>query len=363
MTAGLYDQLQRENRRTTRRLLVWGVFLVAGLTWVLGALVVGPFVLEPSVGLSLLGVGAAAGVVTAATGYRSGPRLALRTAGARPPGPDEARRLQPLLDEVCVAAGIADHPPELHVVDDPAPNAFATGLARSGGHLVVTTGLVALLPRYELRAVLAHEVAHIVADDVRAVTVAVATAGLIGRLTGWVARLQDRERRRAEEGRAGFWSLVCIPFLYLASFAVALAPTTAQVIRAAVSREREFLADATGADLLRDPQSLVDALRRIRATGPVLRRFDLTTAHLWFDEPNLTAGVDVCARAAREFATHPPLDERVARLGTLHDGTVRTDGPLCAHVSQPPPPGGLPGATPGAARPPSVSGWRDGGRP
>ena len=119
-----------------------------------------------------------AGLALTYASFRSGPSLALRAAKARPVVREEAPELHRLLDEVCVSAGLTTRP-KLYLVDDPVPNAFATGLSLEDSHVAVTTGLVERLPRYELRAVLAHEVAHIVNDDIRAVTVAVATAGAL----------------------------------------------------------------------------------------------------------------------------------------------------------------------------------------
>jgi len=110
--------------------------------------------------------------------------------------------------------------------------------------------------------------------------------------------------------------------------AVVLAPLAAQLIRFAVSRQREFLADATAADVLRDPQSMVDALRRLEADTTELRRFEVATAHLWFEEPNETKGRDGAARMARRFATHPTIEERVRRLAGLNAGSVDIDRPL-----------------------------------
>jgi heat shock protein HtpX len=213
----------------------------------------------------------------------------------------------------------------------------------------VTTGLVETLPRYELRAVLAHEVAHILNDDIRAVTVAVATAGLVALLADvlvramWIGGRGGRGGGRSQGGGGGGGGAQII-FMVIGLVAVILAPIAAQMIRFAVSRQREYLADATAADVLRDPQSMVNALRRIDGDRTELRQFEVATAHLWFEEPNDTRGKSQAAKMARRFATHPSIKERIERLATLNAGTVDTSAPLPprpapSRPSQPPPHG------------------------
>jgi heat shock protein HtpX len=144
-------------------------------------------------------------------------------------------------------------------------------------------------------------------------------------------------------------------FLVLGLLAVVLAPIAAQLIRFAVSRQREFLADATAAEVLRDPQSMVNALRRIDGDKTELGRFEAATAHLWFEEPNETRGQDRTARMARRFATHPSMKDRIERLASLNAGTVRTDAPLpppASRTSAPPPPPPGPSAPPRGSVPP-----------
>ena len=335
----VYDDLIRENRRRTRLLLAGAFVVLLTLAWVLIGLLLGPDVLSDPVaglGVTVVGVGIALLMTFAAT--RSGPRLALRAARAREVARDDAPQLHRLLDEVCVSAGLATRP-RLYVVDDPAPNAFATGTSLEDAHVAVTTGLVERLPRYELRAVLAHEVAHIVNDDVRTVTLAVATAGLVALLADVIVRVTwfggGRRDRRDGGGQAQAVLLV------LGILAAILAPLAAQIIRFAVSRQREYLADATAAEVLRDPQSMVDALRRLQHDGTTLHRFEVATAHLWFEEPNATEGRGGAARMARRFATHPSLEDRISRLAQLNAGTVDPDRPLRPYGptgDEPPPP-------------------------
>ena len=331
MASGLYDDLQRSNRRATRLLLTGAVLLVAILVWIAAGWVIGPEVIDPVVGVTVTAVGAGIGILLAYLAYRSGPGRALRANRARPISRHDAPELHNLLDEVCVSAGILGTKPRLYLVDDPAPNAFATGLSLEDSHIAVTTGLVQHLPRYELRAVLAHEVAHILNDDIRAVTVAVATAGVVALLADVMVRMvwlgggpRGRSRSRGGGGGGGAQAILAL----VGIIAIILAPIAAQLIRFAVSRQREYLADATAADLLRDPQSMANALRRIEQVPHTLARFEAATAHLWFDEPNETEGKDRAAKMARRFATHPTIRQRVERLATLNAGMVDIDGPL-----------------------------------
>jgi heat shock protein HtpX len=368
----VYDELQRANRRASRVLLGGSVFLVAVLVWIAAGWFLQDAALDPTIAVPIVIVGTLIGIGATYTAYRSGPSLALRAAKARPVTRAEAPDLHNLLDEVCVSAGISGTKPKLHIVHDPAPNAFATGLKLEDSHVAVTTGLIERLPRYELRAVIAHEVAHIVNDDIRAVTVAVATAGVVALLADVLARSLwfgggrgGGGRRGGSNNNAGVAQLI---FLVLGILAIILAPIAAQLIRFAVSRQREYLADATAAEILRDPQSMVNALRRISDDQTEISRFEAATAHLWFEEPNETRGQDRTAKLARRFATHPSMTERIQRLASLNAGTVRTDAPLPPvdrptggqpSSPPPPPPPGSPGGhgfpfPPGTPRPPGA---------
>jgi heat shock protein HtpX len=335
--SAVYDDLIRQNRRTSRLLLAGAFVVLMTIVWVVLGLLLGPqLLLDPVAAVGVTAVGAAIGLALTYSAYRSGPSLALRAAKARPVTFEDAPDLHRLLDEVCVSAGLTTKP-KLYLVDDPAPNAFATGLSLEDSHVAVTTGLVERLPRYELRAVLAHEVAHIVNDDIRAVTVAVATAGLIALLADVAIRATLYGGMRGGRGRSGGRDgggaqvvLMVVGFL-----AVLIAPLAAQLIRFAVSRQREYLADATAAQILRDPQSMVDALRRLEEDRTPLTRFEAANAHLWFEEPNDLEGRGQAANLARRFATHPTLEQRIMRLSQLNAGTVDPDRPL-RPVDQPP---------------------------
>lgn len=340
-----YDDLQRKNRRTTWILLVGGVLLVALLVWVGFAFLLPGAALDPGAGALVTLAGTAVGLALTYGAYRSGPKIALRAAKAKPARREDHHQLFNVFDEVCISAGVdGPNKPTLYIVEDPAPNAFATGIKRDDAHIAVTTGLVEQLPRYELRAVLAHELAHVLNDDIRAVTVAVATAGLVAILANVLARALWFGGARGGRGRGGGGGggAAQIIVMVVGLVAIILAPLAAQLIRFAVSRQREFLADATAADVLRDPQSMVNALRRIDGVPHTLQQFEAATAHLWFDEPNETGAGESepgpsHARArrqrgpskmARRFATHPSIAERVERLSSLNAGMVDPDAPL-----------------------------------
>lgn len=333
----MYDQLQRENRRATRVLLALGAGLVGLLVWIVFGYVVDPgLAFDPVAGPIVVVGGSIVGLGLTYASVRAGPQIALRAAKAQPAPRDQFPELWNVYDEVCVSAGIMQQQPKLYVVQDPAPNAFATGLSLDDAHIAVTTGLLENLPRYELRAVLAHEVAHVLNDDVRTVTIAVATAGIVALLADVLVRFMwfggARGRggggRGGNQGGGGAAALLAV----LGILAVILAPIAAQLIRFAVSRQREYLADATAADLLRDPQSMVNALRRLEGDTTTLSRFEPATAHLWFEEPNDIESKGSASSFARRFATHPSISERIERLADLNAGMVQLDAPL------PPPP-------------------------
>jgi heat shock protein HtpX len=389
VTAGsgaLYDDLQRSNRRRSRALLIAGVLLVAVLVWAFVGFFAGQAAFDPPVALGITALGTAVGMLGMFVAYRSGPSIALRASKARPARREDHPQLFNVFDEVCIAAGVTgDAKPTLHIVDDPAPNAFATGLKRDDAHIAVTTGLLDQLPRYELRAVLAHELAHVTNDDIRTVTVAVATAGLVALLANVLARalwFGGGRGGRGRGGNGGGGGAAQIIVLVVGLVAIILAPLAAQAIRFAVSRQREYLADATAAETLRDPQSMVNALRRIDGVPHTLQRFDAATAHLWFDEPNETGAGESEAgpsharapargrgagrtKMARRFATHPSMAERIQRLARLNAGTVQVDAPLPpppgrgrARGSGSPPPSSPPPSSPPPTSPPPGAGRR-----
>jgi heat shock protein HtpX len=231
-------------------------------------------------------------------------RLVLRTSGARPVEPGEAPDLEAMVAELARAARIPV--PKLYVIEADYANAFATGRNPAHGAVAVTTGLLRVLPRREVKGVIAHEIAHITNRDVTIATVAAGIAALIGgvanflQFSAFFGGSQDDE-----EGGNPIGAL---------AFAI-IAPIAASLVQLAISRAREFVADATAARLTGDPEALASALGRLSMAAERLPgHVEPATASLYIVNP-LTAG-----GLAGLFSTHPPMEARIARLRQMRAG-------------------------------------------
>ena len=229
--------------------------------------------------------------------------------GAQPLPPDELRQLRRLLDNVSIGAGLAATP-ELRVVEDPAPNAFATGLRAEKSFVGVTTGLLQTMPKRELEAVLAHEIAHVRNRDTYLMTMAAIFVGVIVFIADLGFRALAFGGGRRGGGGGGIIAIVAAVVGFL------LAPYAALLMRMALSRRREFLADATAAEILNDPEAMALALRRLQADPTVVRHADSSVAHLWIESPTdyLESERRGELALAGWFNTHPPIEARIARL-------------------------------------------------
>jgi heat shock protein HtpX len=267
------------------------------------------------------------------TSYRSSATIALRSTRAVPAPRDQFGRLHNLVEGVALAAGVPK--PDVYVVHDPAPNAFATGKDPDHAAIAVTTGLLDKMNRQELEGVIAHELAHIRNYDIRVMTVAVATAGSIafvsdlfwrmlyfGALTGGGA--SNRKSGGGDGGRRGN-PVVLIGFL----FVMVLAPIAAALLKAAISRRREALADASAVEFTRYPTGLRQALEKLDADITVVRRTSHATSHLWIEAPDDTATGARGRSFNSLFSTHPPLSERIDLLRQM-EGLPPYTGPDAA---------------------------------
>lgn len=238
-------------------------------------------------------------------------RMVLSMANAHPvESRDQYPELWNTLENLCITAGLPM--PALYIIDDPAPNAFATGRNKEHAVVAVTTGLLPLLNKSELEGVLAHELSHIGNRDMLVNTVVVVFAGLISIVADFALRMSafgggDGERRNPL-------------FFVLGIVAILLAPLAATIIRLAVSRQREFLADATGALITRYPEGLASALQKIANFHQPMRVQQHAIAHLFISDPSGSNDESEIREHERVswftklFMTHPPVVERVERL-------------------------------------------------
>ena len=239
-------------------------------------------------------------------------RVALAVSHARPADGPEYRRYHNLVEGLCIAAGLPK--PRLHVVDDPAPNAFATGRDPKHAALAVTTGLLERMNRVELEGVIAHELSHVKNYDILASTVAVTAVGTVVLISDIDLRLLwfgggRRDRRDRSDGNPLGLILVVVAFAFLV-----LAPLAAQVMQFAMSRKRELLADASGVALTRYPPGLASALRKLRDDTAVVHHASRATAQMWIESPLDRVEHKRGTRLNRLFDTHPPLEERIRVL-------------------------------------------------
>lgn len=249
--------------------------------------------------------------ITAFVSYWKSDAIALRMSRAVPADPETYKRLHNLVEGLCIAGGLPK--PRIYVIQDPAPNAFATGRNPKHAAVAVTTGLLEKMNRVELEGVVAHELSHIKNYDILVMTLAVTLVGTVAILTditlrmmwwngGRIARAGDRDNRSN-------------PFAIIGVVLLVVAPLLARAMQAAVSRRRETLADVSAVQLTRYPPGLISALEKLQADSTVTHSASMATAHMWIEQP--LSGVNDTGRFGffhKLFNTHPPLAERIALL-------------------------------------------------
>jgi heat shock protein HtpX len=301
----MFEQIRANKRKSW--LLIASFVLVVGLV---GA-VVG----------YLVGNGPAATVVAlviaggfALMSYWNADKIALAVSRAKPADPEQYQRLHNLVEGLCIAAGLPK--PGVYVVDDPAPNAFATGRNPKHAAIAVTTGLLEKLNRVELEGVVAHELSHIRHYDILVSTLAVTMVGAVALMTDLAIRMMWWNGGRVS--RQGDRSDHSNPLAIVGFALLIVAPIAAKAMQATISRRRETLADVSAVQLTRYPPGLISALEKLRDDTTVTHSASTATAHLWIEQP--MAGVGDRGRLGsvhRMFDTHPPLEERIALLREL----------------------------------------------
>ena len=288
----LYTHIDSNIRRTW---VLFSVFLIIiiGLGWFLSYYFQDQAILFIAVFISIF---------MSFISYWYSDKIVLATAGAKPVEHDQAPELYHLVENLCITAGLPM--PKIYIINDPSPNAFATGRDAKHAVVAVTSGLLQSLNKTELEGVISHELSHIGNHDILLSTVAVVLVGAITLLADIFlrGRLFGGRGRDREGGQAGaILMLIGIVFIILS-------PIFAQLLQLAISRKREYLADASGALLTRYPEGLASALEKISQNPNQLHSANQAIAHLYISNPFKGKGV------SKLFMTHPPIEERVKRL-------------------------------------------------
>lgn len=296
MAANLYTH-QDSNTRKTWFLMALFFGIVIALGWVFAQVYESQAIIWFAIIFSL---------VMNFTSYWYSDKIALRVSGAKEITKDQYPELWRMTENLAITAGLPM--PKLCVINDPAPNAFATGRNKDNAAIAVTTGLLERLDRSELEGVIAHEFAHIGNKDILLMTVVVVLVGFIALLADIFLRAQFWGGGRGDNNKGGV-------AIFLIGIALAiLAPIAASLIQLAISRKREFLADASGALLTRYPEGLARALEKISSFKQPLQKANDATAHLYISNPFGEKGKKAFHKL---FMTHPPAEERIAALRGL----------------------------------------------
>ncbi|HET6174235.1 MAG TPA: M48 family metalloprotease [Gaiellales bacterium] len=293
----LQEQIRANRIRTG--FVVLGFALLLG---VFGAAVWYAF--DPSIGIVLLIVGIAYGVFS----YFGAGRIVASVAHAHPVTKAEQPELVRAVENAAIAAGL-DRTPPVYLIEDDAPNAFAAGRKPSDAYVAATTGLVALMNQRELEAVMAHEMSHIRNRDVRLMTLAAVLVGVVALVADLLFRISlfGGGRRDSRDGGNNPITLI------VGIAALVLAPISAALLQATLSRRREYLADASAAEITGDPEALALALAKLGNDTRALKHVTRATAHLYIESP-LRDNVGLRSSLGGLFDTHPPLEERIHRL-------------------------------------------------
>jgi heat shock protein HtpX len=299
---GFYAHIGANKRRSAFLVVVF-ILVVAGLGWLIGES-------QFESGLGFLGIFGIVAIVYSLVAYYAGDRMVLAVSRARRIYKRDDPELWNVIEELCLAGGLPI--PAIYVIQDTAPNAFATGRDPQHSVVAITTGLRQKLTRDELQAVMAHELSHIRFYDIRLQT-------LIGVLVGLTALISDMflrhlwwgggrgSRRSSSDGKGN------AAILALAVIAAILAPLFARLLQLSISRKREYLADAGAVQLTRYPEGLASALEKISGDEEVLEVANRATQHLYIVNP-IKPFED---RAKNLFSTHPPIDERIRRVRNM----------------------------------------------
>jgi heat shock protein HtpX len=313
----MYDQIA-QNKRNSVFLAVGMFVLLVVVGAALGVLSAGYAQSQDYVGPSVGGMIVAGFVafVMILVSWFGGRGIILGVSGAKKIEHKDNPQLFNVVEEMAIAAGIKM--PDVYLIDDTAPNAFATGRGPDHAAVAITTGLLAKLDRDELQGVMAHEMSHVRNFDIRFAMLMAVLAGTIVLLCDMFWRMTFRSRlyggrRSSRSDRGGGGGGIQAIIMIVAVLLAILAPIVAKIIQLAISRQREYLADVSAAELTRYPEGLARALEKISGDQEVLEAANRATEHLYIVSPILA----MRGRANSVFSTHPPIEERVRRLRSI----------------------------------------------
>lgn len=292
----MYDQIAA-NKRHSWLLIIIFVAVIAVLGWFIGY--------ASGYGNGIIIIAGIFAVIMSLFSFYGGDKVALSISGAQPITKEQAPYVYRMVENLCIASG--QKVPDVYLIDSQAINAFATGRDPEHSSIAITTGAVAKLENEELEGVIAHELSHIRNYDIRLMMIVIILVGFISILADFFLHSSIIGGRRSRDGEGG--NILAIVGIVL----VILSPIIAQLIKLAVSRRREYLADASGALLTRYPDGLASALEKIKNDGSRLETASTATAHLYISNPFGGSGKFI----AGLFSTHPPIDERISRLRSM----------------------------------------------
>lgn len=296
----IYNHIEENKKRAVYIMLAFAA-VISALAYFFGQYFGGES------GLIFLGYGLIVSGISSFISYYYSDKIILAISGARELKEEENPYVHKLVENLCIGSGLPK--PKIYIINDTAMNAFATGRDPNHGVICFTTGIIERLNKLELEGVIAHELAHIGNYDIRLMSIVSVLVGAIVLLSDWFTRgfFYGGGRRNSRSEGSGL--LMLIGFLL-----IALSPLIATLIKLALSRSREYLADSTAALLTRYPKGLADALRKISADKEILEAANGATAHLYITNP---LKGEQATFMANLFSTHPPVEERIRRLEAM----------------------------------------------
>jgi heat shock protein HtpX len=301
----IYEAAAANKRKSVLVIILFVVFVV-GFVWLMSNAFAVYLGYEPG-GLGYVGLALVFSGLMSFVAYYFSDRIVLTISGARPANRNKDFNFYTVCENLALAAGLPK--PKLYIIEDSAPNAFATGRDPRHAVVCVTTGLLDKLNRSELEGVIAHELSHVKNYDIRLMSIVTVLVGTVALLGDWFLRMNfyggKRDRKQSQAAAL---------FLVLGLLFAILSPIIARLIRLAISRRREFLADASAIAITRQPQGLISALKKISADREALEAANKATAHLYIINPFKGKVKSAVGIFANLFNTHPPVDKRIDAL-------------------------------------------------